>query len=91
METRNSGPRPAVAAGAEFEPGEAFARALDADDPLAPFRERFELPGPGDEHVYFLGNSLGPLPRTTRAAVRAELDAWAARGVESYFEGEQRW
>ncbi|MGD8497249.1 MAG: kynureninase, partial [Gemmatimonadales bacterium] len=42
-------------------------------------------------HVYFLGNSLGPLPRTTRAAVRAELDAWAARGVESYFEGEQRW
>lgn len=75
----------------DFEPGEAFARALDASDPLAGYRDRFELPGPGEERVYLLGNSLGPLPRATRAEVRAELDAWAARGVESYFEGERRW
>ena len=49
-----------------FEPGEAFARSLDDSDPLAGFRDRFELPGPAGERVYLLGNSLGPLPRTTR-------------------------
>jgi kynureninase len=72
-----------------FEPGEEFARSLDAADPLGAFRDRFELPG-GDR-VYLLGHSLGPLPRATRAEVAAELDAWAKRGVESYFEPPRRW
>lgn len=37
------------------------ALQLDADDPLASFRDRFVLPGP--ETVYLNGNSLGCLPR----------------------------
>lgn len=73
------------------EHGEAFARSLDADDPLCGFRDRFELPGEAGDRVYLLGNSLGPLPRATRAAVAAELDAWAERGVESYFEPPRSW
>jgi kynureninase len=40
------------------------ARALDATDPLARFRERFRLP---EEVIYLDGNSLGPLPRATAA------------------------
>ena len=44
----------------------AQARALDAADPLAQFRDRFALP-PGV--IYLDGNSLGPLPRTTPAAL----------------------
>jgi kynureninase len=75
----------------EFAPDEAFARSLDSADPLAGFRDRFELPGPTGGRVYLLGNSLGPLPRATRDEVRAELDAWSERGVESYFEGSRRW
>lgn len=36
-------------------------RALDACDPLGPFREHFDLP---EGVVYLDGNSLGPLPRS---------------------------
>lgn len=34
---------------------------------------------------YLCGNSLGCMPRSTRAAINRELDAWAERGVESHF------
>jgi kynureninase len=39
------------------------AEALDRDDPLAPFRERFVIADP--DLVYLDGNSLGRLPRAT--------------------------
>ena len=77
-----------------FQDGEKFARAMDAADPLRRFRGRFEIPGSSDAsdaRVYLLGNSLGPLPHATRAELDAELDAWSARGVESYFEPPRRW
>lgn len=53
------------------KPAGAFERRdlveLDRSDPLARFRDRFELP---EGLVYLGGNSLGPPPRTVRA--RAE-------------------
>ena len=43
------------------------ARDLDRADPLAPLRERFQLP-PGI--IYLDGNSLGPLPLATAGKLR---------------------
>lgn len=37
------------------------------------------------EAIYMSGNSLGLMPKRTRAAVNRELDAWAQRAVESHF------
>lgn len=72
---------------------EAFARELDAADPLAGLRDRFELPlgDDGAPVVYLAGNSLGPLPRASRAAVKAELDRWSGRAVGGWFGDPDAW
>ncbi|HVY64581.1 MAG TPA: kynureninase [Gammaproteobacteria bacterium] len=71
---------------APFAPGPAGARALDAADELAPFRREFALPRDKRRTLtYLCGHSLGPMPRAARAAVDAELDHWAARGVDGHF------
>ncbi len=46
-----------IAPDPNFAPDEAFAKALDAEDPLAAFRDRFEIPqqengeAADDQHV----------------------------------------
>lgn len=56
---------------------EDFA-ALDAADPLAPFRAEFELP---EDVLYLDGNSLGPLPRIARERVAACVSAEWGKGL----------
>lgn len=63
------------------------AAELDAADPLAAFREDFELP----EGIYLVGNSLGALPTAARSNVMVELDRWASLGVEGHFTGDLAW
>ncbi len=65
----------------------ATAAELDAADPLAQFRERFELP----EGIYLVGNSLGALPKSARTNVNTELDRWSTLGVEGHFTGHLAW
>lgn len=61
----------------------ADAQALDAADPLASFRERFEArPGP----VYADGNSLGRPSADVLAAVRGVEETWAQRLVGGWAE-----
>ncbi len=82
-----------TAADAVIRTDEAFALEQDAADPLAANRARFHLPvGAGDEpKVYLAGQSLGAQPKTARAAVEAEIDAWARFGVEGHFEVGATW
>ena len=71
---------------------QAHARALDAADPLAGFRDEFHIPphGGGDQR-YFCGNSLGLQPRAVRGALLEALDDWARLGVEAHFHGRHPW
>ncbi|MEW5990725.1 MAG: kynureninase [Chloroflexota bacterium] len=62
------------------------ARALDAADPLARFRERFAVPDPG--LVYLDGNSLGRPPLAAIEAVaRVTRDEWPG----DLIRGWDRW
>lgn len=82
-----------TAAGPAIRTDEAFALEQDAGDPLAPQRDRFHMPvGPdGSPRIYLAGQSLGAQPKTVRAAVEAELDAWAALGVQGHFHEGATW
>jgi len=58
--------------------------ALDAADPLAPFRARFVLP---PDVIYLDGNSLGALPRATPARLAAVAEAeWGRSLIRSWNE-----
>jgi kynureninase len=63
----------------------AHAEALDAADPLAPFRERFVVTDPA--RIYLDGNSLGRLP----VAARDRLEAVAAEWGDALVTGWHDW
>ncbi len=64
----------------------ADAEALDAADPLAPFRQRFA--GSDDGLIYLDGNSLGRLPQATVARLADEVGVkWGQRLIRGWDEG----
>lgn len=69
------------------------AHALDQADALTGLRELFCVPRDrdGGERAYLCGNSLGLQPTSTAAALRQELDDWAALGVDGHFEANNPW
>ena len=77
----------------KFDPTREFAAAMDANDPLASFRERFHIPKRpnGQDCLYFCGHSLGLQPRNAASYVEEELKAWAEFGVEGHFRGIHPW
>jgi kynureninase len=76
-----------------FQLGTAFADAMDAQDSLAYFRERFFIPTgrDGKEWIYLCGHSLGLQPKTARDYIDQELHDWAALGVEGHFRAKNPW
>jgi kynureninase len=60
----------------------ATCEAVDAVDPLARFRDRFDLP---EGVIYLDGNSLGALPRDTAAHVQRVIqDEWGTGLIRSW-------
>ena len=76
-----------------FEDRREFAAALDADDPLGKFRERFAFPLPkgGRTPVYLCGNSLGLQPKLAAQFVEQELAQWRDCAVGGHFHPERPW
>jgi kynureninase len=72
---------------------EEVARGFDRADPLGDFRDQFHLPlkADGTPWIYFVGNSLGAMPKRARTIVTQELDDWASLGVEGHFHGTRPW
>jgi len=77
----------------EYDSSPAFAEETDRTDPLRSYRSKFHLPKrqDGQPSVYFLGNSLGPQPRSAREYVNRVLDDWASHAVEGHFTGKEPW
>lgn len=69
-----------------YEEGPAYARRLDSEDELAPFREAFVPPEPG--LIYLDGNSLGRLPRQTAERLgTAVTDEWGRDLIRGWNAG----
>lgn len=65
---------------------------MNHNDPLDRFRQQFFVPqNDGQDEVYFVGNSLGLMPRRTVAAIERELENWKQLGVRGHFEGQTPW
>ena len=79
--------------GTPFQTGEDFARAMDARDPLAHFRDRFLFPKTkaGGEIIYLCGHSLGLQPKTVASHLDQVLRDWANLGVEGHFHAKDPW
>ncbi|QKY19445.1 kynureninase [Halolamina sp. CBA1230] len=70
-----------------FSVTRADAAARDADDPLASFRDRFDVPS----ELYMDGNSLGPISDDAERTLDRVVDEWRERGIEGWTDGEQPW
>ncbi len=67
---------------------EDHARALDAADPLARFRDRFFVP---KGQIYLDGNSLGLLSVDAERAVLNAIASWKEQAIAGWLEGDPPW
>ena len=65
-----------------YEASLSFAEQMDQNDPLKDYRRMFHPQlRSGKEVIYFCGNSLGLMSKTTTNMVNKELEVWAKKGV----------
>lgn len=63
----------------------AYAQELDAQDPLAEFKDRFVVTDP--DLIYLDGNSLGRLPKATKEMMADLIDEWGDRLIRFWGDG----
>ena len=76
-----------------FDATREYAQALDKEDPIAEFRDRFNFPEDRDgrRNIYVCGNSLGLQPKLAVQYVSEVLSDWARLGVEGHFRAGKPW
>ena len=67
--------------------GVAYARERDAADPIAGFRERFDVP----DDLYLDGNSLGPVSDAAEQALDRAVEQWRDLGIRAWTEADPPW
>lgn len=71
------------------------AQILDQEDVLNEHRRDFVFPElhneSNKEPLYFVGHSLGLMPKKARDYINQELDAWGKHAVEGHFTGSHPW
>ncbi|MEJ2595702.1 MAG: kynureninase [bacterium] len=79
--------------GFNYQDSLEFARRMDQEDKLAPFRKEFFVPphSDGSSSIYFCGNSLGLQPDSVQSYIQQELDDWKNLGVEGHVHGKNPW
>jgi kynureninase len=65
-----------------------YARALDAQDPLAAFTERFFSLS---DTIYMDGNSLGLMSRDAEKSLQRIAEEWKQLGIGGWLHGEHPW
>lgn len=75
-----------------FENNLAFAKAMDAADPLKAMRDEYLFPQQnGQPFIYLCGNSLGLQPKIAKEILNEQLNNWQNLAVEGWFEGDKPW
>ncbi|ELZ09520.1 kynureninase [Halovivax asiaticus JCM 14624] len=67
--------------------GRRDARERDQADPLADFRERFEIP----DDYYMDGNSLGPISDAAEESLQRAVDQWRDQAIRGWTDSEPPW
>lgn len=70
------------------EPNEHYALKLDAEDPLAPFRDRFYIP---DRTIYMDGNSLGLMSTDAEESINRASAEWKTKAIGGWLEADPPW
>ncbi len=72
----------------KYELGEDFALKMDADDPLAVFKNRFyHIPN----SIYMDGNSLGLMSRDAEETLNRVANEWKTLGIAGWGRGKIPW
>ena len=74
-----------------FEATREYAKAMDATDSLAEFREQFNMPiqRNGLSCIYLCGNSLGLQPKLATQFVNEDLQDWGDLGVAGHVQARR--
>lgn len=76
----------------EFQNNLEFALQLDAQDQLKDLRNEFIIPQHhGKDAIYLCGNSLGLQPKAAVVLMNEQMQGWASKGVEGWFDGDDPW
>ena len=72
----------------KFQLGEDYAKKMDAEDPMAKFRDRFYIK---ENEIYMDGNSLGLMSKDAEKSLTRVIDEWKNLGINGWSNAQIPW